>query len=187
MSNLSTQMADALLAAGNAAGNASGQGQYLSFALGEETYAIGILAIKEIIEFDKLTQVPGMPASVRGVINLRGMVVPVIDLAHRLWAGTGRAQTETTRRSCVVIVEVRGEGTVPQTLGLLVDGVNEVLDLPAADIQPAPSFGVGAQGRLISGMGKLREQFILILDAAKLVDATELRNQMHEVIEAQGQ
>jgi purine-binding chemotaxis protein CheW len=187
MSNISTQMADALLAAGNA----SGQGQYLSFALGEETYAIGILAIKEIIETGKLTQVPGLPECVRGVINLRGMVVPVIDLAARLWAGSGRAQSETRQRSCVVIVELdtRTEpaGGMPQTLGLLVDGVNEVLDLPAADILPAPSFGTGTQGRLISGMGKLREQFILILDARKLVDVTEMQGQMPGLIAAQAQ
>lgn len=183
MSNISTQMADALLAAGNTAAS----GQYLSFSLGQETYAIGILAIKEIIEFDKLTQVPGMPGCVRGVINLRGMVVPVIDLAARLWASTGRGASQTTRRTCVVIVEVRGkaheEGGAPQTLGLMVDGVNEVLDLAAADIQSAPAFGAGPQGSLISGMGKLRDDFILILDAGKLVDV----GQVHEALQAQAQ
>ena len=109
--------------------------QYLTFMLAGEMFAIGILAIKEIIEYHSLTEVPMMPACVRGVINLRGAVVPVVDLLARF----GRPSSAATKRTCVVIVETDSEGE-RQVLGLVVDAVNEVLDIAAADIEPPPSF-----------------------------------------------
>jgi purine-binding chemotaxis protein CheW len=145
------------------------QSQYLTFMLGGETFAIGILAIKEIIEFDKLTTVPMMPRFVRGVINLRGAVVPVIDLSARF----GREVTTAGRRTCIVIVEVAaGEGS--QDVGVLVDAVNEVLEIPAAQIEPAPAFGARVRSEFIAGMGKVDGKFVIILNTAHVLSAEEM-------------
>ena len=112
------------------------QQQYLTFVLGGETYAMGILTIKEIIEYGNITEIPRMPDFIRGVINLRGAVVPVIDLAARF----GKRVTNITRRTCIVIVEV-ANGEETQDIGVMVDTVNEVLDIPDNEIEPAPAFG----------------------------------------------
>jgi purine-binding chemotaxis protein CheW len=145
------------------------QSQYLTFMLGGEVLAIGILAIKEIIEYDKLTTVPMMPRHVRGVINLRGAVVPVIDLSSRF----GRAATEPSRRTCIVIVEIAGAGE-KQVAGVLVDAVNEVLDIPATEIEPPPAFGVRVRGEFIAGMGKVQGRFVIILDVDHALSAEEV-------------
>jgi len=156
-----------LLALADAQGNE--QQQYLTFMLGGETFAIGILAIKEIIEFDKLTTVPMMPRFVRGVINLRGAVVPVIDLSARF----GRAATTAGKRTCIVIVEVQsGEGS--QDVGVLVDAVNEVLEIPAGEIEPAPAFGARVRSEFIAGMGKVGGKFVIILNVAHVLSAEEM-------------
>src|ERR1700761_7288546 len=121
-------------------------GQYLSFVLGTETFAIGIMAIKEIIEYASLTEVPLMPTYVRGVINLRGAVVPVLDLPVRF----GKAASAVTKRTCIVIVEVV-LGSERHILGLVVDAVNAVLDIPAGDIEPPPAFGASIRTEFIQG------------------------------------
>jgi purine-binding chemotaxis protein CheW len=144
-------------------------GQYLIFTLAGETLAIGILAIKEIIEYGELTEVPMMPEAVRGVINLRGAVVPVIDLAARF----GRARTEVSRRTCIVIVEVEEQDS-RHDVGVIVDTVNEVLEIPPADIEPAPSFGAKIRTDFIAGMGKVAGRFVIILDIAKVLCLDEL-------------
>ncbi|AKJ27673.1 chemotaxis protein CheW [Caldimonas brevitalea] len=133
--------------------------QYLTFMLGGEAFAIGILSIKEIIEYQGLTTVPMMPECVRGVINLRGAVVPVIDLQARL----GRRSSEVTKRTCIVIVEVQGEDE-RQVVGVVVDVVNEVLEIAPADIEPAPTFGARIRTDFIAGMGKVRGKFVILLD-----------------------
>jgi purine-binding chemotaxis protein CheW len=133
--------------------------QYLTFMLGTEVFAIGILAIKEIIEYHSLTVVPMMPAAIRGVINLRGSVVPVIDLAVRF----ARRQSEVTKRTCIVIVEVESEGE-RKDIGVVVDAVNQVLDISAAEIEPAPLFGAKLRTDFIRGMGKVKDKFIVLLD-----------------------
>ena len=143
--------------------------QYLTFSLREETFAMGILAIKEIIEYGPLTPVPMMPTCVRGVINLRGRVVPVIDLAVRF----GREQTVPNRRTCIVIVEV-GSRDERQDLGVMVDAVNQVVELPARDIEPAPGFGTKVRAEFIAGMGKLNGEFVIILDVARVLSADDL-------------
>src|ERR1700761_3901730 len=125
---------------------ASQAGQYLSFVLGTETFAIGIMAIKEIIEYASLTEVPMMPAYVRGVINLRGAVVPVLDLPVRF----GKASSAVTKRTCIVIIDVV-LGSERQTLGLVVDAVNAVLDVPSSDIEPPPAFGASIRTEFIQG------------------------------------
>lgn len=142
---------------------------YLTFRLREETFAIGILAIKEIIEYAPPTPVPMMPKCVRGVINLRGRVVPVIDLGVRF----GREETVPSRRTCVVIVEVGAVGE-RQDLGVLVDAVNQVLELPAKNIEPAPGFGTKVRAELIAGMGKLDGELVIILDVDRVLSADDL-------------
>ena len=143
--------------------------QYLTFMLGTEVFAIGILAIKEIIEYDKLTKVPMMPRSVRGVINLRGAVVPVVDLSTRF----GREPAEASKRTCIVIVETAFEGR-KQVTGVLVDAVNEVLDIPDGDIEPVPNMGSHALSDFIAGMGKVGGQFVIILNAAHVLATDEI-------------
>lgn len=143
--------------------------QYLTFNLGGELFAISILSIREIIEYTQLTLVPMMPSYIRGVINLRGSVVPVVDLLARF----GQGGTDLKRRTCVVIVEVPGEQGV-QELGVLVDGVNEVLEIPATDVEPPPSFGVRIRNEFISGMGKVGERFVILLDVAHALAVADL-------------
>ena len=138
--------------------------QYLTFMLGGEAFAIGILAIKEIIEYGHLTEVPMMPASVRGVINLRGAVVPVMDLQARF----GRPASEVTKRTCIVIVET-GDADDGQVIGVVVDAVNEVLELPASDIEPPPSFGSAIRSDFVCGMAKVRGKFVIVLDVANVL------------------
>jgi purine-binding chemotaxis protein CheW len=151
-----------------ASGNQEPQ-QYLTFVLGGETFAIGILRIKEIIEFEGLTTVPMMPSCIRGVINLRGAVVPVLDLSARF----GRKSTEATRRTCIVIVEVEADGA-HQDIGVIVDAVNEVLEIPGTEIEPAPSFGTKLRPDLIRGMGKVGGRFVIILDTDRVLSTDEI-------------
>ncbi len=145
------------------------QGQYLTFLLGGEMFAIGILGIKEIIEYGSLTTVPMMPEFIRGVINLRGAVVPVVDLSARF----GRQSTEVTRRSCIVIIEAEAESE-KHDVGVVVDSVSEVLEIPDAEIEPAPSFGAKIRSDFIHGMGKVGGKFVIILDADKVLSVDEM-------------
>jgi purine-binding chemotaxis protein CheW len=156
-------------AAPSAAAAAQEPLQYLTFVLGSETFAIGILCIKEIIEFSGLTTVPMMPACIRGVINLRGSVVPVLDLSARF----GRALTVATRRTCIVIVEVEADG-VRQDIGVIVDAVNEVLEIAGEDIEPAPAFGTLLRPDLIRGMGKVDGRFVIILDTDRVLSQGDI-------------
>lgn len=144
--------------------------QYLTFMLGNDAYAIGILSIKEIIEYTTMTEVPLMPACVRGVINLRGAVVPVMDLQVRF----GQSTSPVTKRTCIVIVEVQGpEGQ--QVMGVVVDAVNEVLDIDASDIEPPPAFGTRIRTDFISGMGKVRGKFVILLKVNRVLDLDDLQ------------
>ncbi|HEY4211938.1 MAG TPA: chemotaxis protein CheW [Steroidobacteraceae bacterium] len=133
--------------------------QYLTFMVGGEVFAMGILAIKEIIEYADLTPVPMMPDYLRGVINLRGSVVPVVDLALRF----GKASSAVTKRTCIVIIEY-GADTERQDIGVVVDAVNAVLDIPAHEIEPAPAFGTRLRTDFISGMGKVNGKFVILLN-----------------------
>ena len=151
----------------NKAANAAADGQsaqYLTFMLGGEAFGIGIMAVKEIIEFSGLTEVPMMPDAIRGVINLRGAVVPVMDLAARF----GRPQSVAGKRTCIVIVELEHDGE-RQLTGVVVDAVSAVLDIPAADIEPAPSFGTRIRGDFIAGMGKLNGKFVILLNVQQVL------------------
>ena len=143
--------------------------QYLTFSLGGDMFAIGILHIKEIIEYGTLTTVPMMPEFIRGVINLRGAVVPVVDLSARF----GRHATDISRKTCIVIIEVQTqEGK--QDVGVIVDAVSEVLEIPAAEIEPAPSFGAKIRVDFISGMGKIDGRFVIILNVDRVLSVDEM-------------
>lgn len=152
------------------AGVSAAPHQYLTFAVGSESHAARIDAIREILEVPSLTVVPLMPAFVRGVINLRGAVVPVIDLAARIERGA----TEIGRRSCVVVVEVGGEHGAPLVLGVLVDAVHEVLDIAGSDIEPAPALGTRIDARFIRGMAKVAKRLIVVLDLGRVLAQDEL-------------
>ncbi len=146
------------------------QQQYLTFLLSGEMFAIGILNIKEIIEYGTLTEVPMMPQFIRGVINLRGSVVPVIDLSARF----GRKATEISRRTCIVIIEIDvGEG-VRQDIGAVVDSVSEVLEIPRSEIEPPPAFGARIRSDFIRGMGKVAGKFVILLDVDKVLSIEEM-------------
>lgn len=157
--------------------------QYLTFQLGGESFAIDILDIREIIEFSSLTGVPLMPAFLRGVINLRGAVVPVVDLSIRF----GRKSTQIAPQTCVVILEIAHEEEM-QLIGMLVDAVSEVVEIADADIEPPPSFGSMLRPDFIHGMGKVGGHFVVILNVdyvlsidemAMLSDMTEMQ-ESHE-------
>lgn len=145
------------------------QHQYLTFLLGQEMFAIGILAIREIIEYGSVTEVPMTPPFIRGVINLRGAVVPVVDMAVRF----GREVQENTKRTCIVIVET-DTPKGPQEMGIVVDAVSEVLEIPAGDIEPPPEFGARIRIDFIRGMGKINGKFVVLLDVNRVLSIDEV-------------
>ncbi len=147
----------------------TGTTQYLTYKLGEEVFALDIGKVREVLDFTTVTKVPRTPEFMRGVINLRGSGVPVVDLRLKF----GMTKTEKTVNTCVIIVEVSvdGETTV---LGCLADSVQEVLDLDAGQIEPAPRIGTKLRTEFIKGMGKRNEQFIIILDVDHIFSADEL-------------
>lgn len=144
-------------------------GQYLTFSLGNEVYALGILNIKEIIDYGHLTDVPMMPSFVRGVINLRGSVVPVIDLKARF----GKGFSDIAKRTAIVIIEAACDHGW-QYIGIIVDTVNEVVDISQQDIEPPPSYGAEIHLDFISGMAKHGEGFIILLNVNRVLTADEM-------------
>jgi len=147
-------------------------GQYLTFVLTGEVYALGILNIKEIIDYGHLTEVPMMPSFVRGVINLRGSVVPVVDLAARF----GKGSTQIAKRTSIVIVETDGDCDAGgrQDIGIIVDAVNEVVNISRQDIEPPPTFGTGIRLDFISGMAKRNGHFIILLNVNRVLSVDEM-------------
>lgn len=143
--------------------------QYLTFTLGGEMFAVGILNVKEIIEYGNLTQIPMMPPFIRGVINLRGAVVPVVDLAARF----GNATSTVQRRTCIVIAEVV-QDDARHDIGIMVDAVSEVIEIAASEIEPPPSFGARIRADFIAGMGKVAGQFVIILEIQKVLSVDEM-------------
>jgi len=145
------------------------QHQYLTFVLGRETFALGILCIKEILEYTPPTEVPMMPSFIRGVVNLRGAAVPVVDLCTRF----GRVSAPVGKKTCIVIVEANSGGE-SHVLGVVVDAVNEVLEIPNTEIEPPPSFGSSIRTDFIQGMGKVRGKFVIILDVERVLSIDEM-------------
>ncbi len=149
-------------------------GQYLTFVLAGEIYAFGILNIKEIIDYGNLTEVPMMPSFVRGVINLRGSVVPVVDLSARF----GKGNTQIAKRTGIIIVETvhDGEDSGQQDIGIIVDAVNEVVDINQQEIEPPPSFGAGIRPDFITGMAKRNNRFVILLNVDRVLSVEEMVN-----------
>ncbi len=142
--------------------------QFLSFTIAGTDYGLPILKVKEILQFEGATPVPGTPPSIRGVINVRGSVVPVVDLAVKF----GKRETAPSKRTCVLVVEalVKNERLI---LGLIADAVNEVLDLPASAVEPPPAFGAGVKLDYLTGVGKVGRAFVLLLELDRLLSASE--------------
>lgn len=157
--------------------------QYLTFLLGGEVFAIEISQIREIIEFGGMTSVPLMPAFLRGVINLRGSVVPVVDLSIRF----GRTETRVNPQTCVVILELLHEEEI-QYVGVLVDSVSEVVEIANSDIEPPPTFGSMLRPDFIKGMGKINGRFVVLLDVNYVLSIEEMAQLGHvaEPVEAIG-
>ena len=146
-----------------------GSRQFLTFLLNGEMFAIDILSIKEIIEYGHVTPVPMMPNFIHGVINLRGAVVPVVYLSVRF----GHSATATTRRTCIVIIEAESDAG-KQDIGVIVDSVSEVLEIPDAEIEPPPSFGAKIRADFIGGMGKVDGRFVIILNVSRVLSIDEM-------------
>ncbi|HSM91996.1 MAG TPA: chemotaxis protein CheW [Anaeromyxobacteraceae bacterium] len=142
--------------------------QFLSFAIGDTHYGAPILKVKEILQFDGVTRVPGTPSAVRGVINVRGAVVPVVDLGVKF----GRPEVAETKRTCVLVVETAKDGEA-LTLGVIADAVNEVIDLGDGEIEPPPTFGSGIRLEHVTGMGKVGAGFVVLLDMDRVLTASE--------------
>ena len=143
--------------------------QYLSFTLGDEVFAMDIRTVREIIQHATLTVVPLMPPFVRGVINLRGSVVPVIDLQSRF----GRGRAVVGKKTCTIVFDASSEGEKLE-LGLLVDAVSEVITIPADQIEPPPQFGTTIRREFIQGLGKVHGNFIVILEPSRALDVDEM-------------
>ena len=145
--------------------------QYLTFMLGGEMFSISILSIKEIIWYANLTEVPMMPACIRGVINLRGAVVPVMDLSNRF----GKPSTPVVKSTCIVIIEVptANEGE-HQAMGVVVDSVQAVLEIPVSEIEPAPSFGAKIRPDFIEGIAKVNGKFVILLNVNRVLSMQEV-------------
>ena len=143
--------------------------QYLTFKLDDEVFALDISKVREVLDFTKVTKVPRTPEFMRGVINLRGSVVPVVDLRLKF----GMSQTERKVNTCIIIVEVTVD-TETAVLGALADSVQEVLDLEPKDIEPAPRIGTRLNTEFINGMGKQGNNFIIILDIDKIFSSGDL-------------
>jgi purine-binding chemotaxis protein CheW len=144
-------------------------GQYLTFMLAEGVFAIDIVSVREIIQFGQMTEVPLMPDFVRGVINLRGAVVPVIDLQARL----GKSLSNVNKKTCIVIFDAFREGERIE-LGLMVDAVSAVIEIPTDQIEKPPQFGTTVRRDFIKGMGKVDDRFIIILEPEKALDVDEM-------------
>jgi purine-binding chemotaxis protein CheW len=147
------------------------QEQYLTFLMAGEEYAIGILKVKEIIEYDTVTTVPKTPRWVRGVINLRGTVVPVLELGLKF----GLEERPVTKTTCIVIVEgqVGGQSSL---MGVLADAVSQVMEIAAEDIREVPAFGTRINVDYLQGMAQLGKKFVLLLDIDKVLSADEAQD-----------
>ena len=145
--------------------------QFLTFHLGNEIYGIEVNNVREVIEYENVHEIPMVPEFIRGVINLRGEVVPVIDLSYRFY----KTKCEETKFTCIVIVELEEENET-LLIGFVIDAINAVTDIPDDSIEPTPGFGAKIRADFISGVGKVRDKFIILLNLGKVLDVEELSN-----------
>jgi purine-binding chemotaxis protein CheW len=143
--------------------------QFLTFMLGKETFAVDISTVREVLELTAVTHIPRTPTFMRGVINLRGNAVPVVDMRQKL----GMSAQKDTVETCIIIVEIDFEGDIT-VMGALVDSVNEVFEMGENDIEPAPKMGAAVDASYIKGMGRQDNEFIIIMDIGKIFSAEEL-------------
>ena len=163
----SPQVESANIAVQSAAMNK--EGKYLTFALANEEYGLEILKVRELIGYMEITNVPQTPMFVKGVINLRGQVIPIVDLRLKF----GMEEAEVTEQTCIIVVEITQDGRAFQT-GIVVDHVQEVLDIKADQIEDAPQFGSSVDTDFISGMGKIGEDVKIMLDINKVLGGDDL-------------
>ena len=142
-------------------------GKYLTFFLGGETYGIPVLKVREIISMLPITQVPQVPAYMKGVINLRGKVIPVVDLRAKF----SMHEAEATSSTCIVVVQIQGSENQTKLIGLIVDAVEEVANIAQADIEPAPDFGGTISVQYIPGMAKIKGAVKSLLDIDQIIAA----------------
>jgi purine-binding chemotaxis protein CheW len=146
--------------------------QYLTFGIGEKIFAVGILKVNEIIEVSRVTALPMMPEFVRGVINLRGEAVPVVDLAARI----AERATEINKRSCIVLVDVQDDDDEEgHAVGMLVDGVREIVEISESALQPAPDLGEDFSSEFVVGMGRVGEGFVVLLDVNHMLSTEQVK------------
>ena len=163
--------AGTLSASGETVGLQSREGKYLTFSLANQEYGIGILEIREIIGMMPITAIPQAPGFVRGVINLRGKVIPIVDFRLKF----GMAGAEQTEKTCMIVVSVKGsQGEI--LIGLVVDSVSEVMNIKEADIENAPSFGTEMNTDFILGMAKINNGVKILLDIDRVLNVEEIQN-----------
>ncbi len=148
---------------------AAGTHKYLTFTLGEEAYGVDILRVQEIIGIMPVTRVPQTPSFVRGVINLRGRVIPVVDLRVKFDTGTA----EDTERTCIIVLQVSGKTS--SIMGAVVDEVSEVVDIANEQIEATPEFGGGIETDFVRGVGKIDNRVVMLLDIDKVLSASEVK------------
>ena len=158
----------------SAAGKHCASGKYLTFGLGTESYGVGVLRVREIIRQTDITPVPQMPAYVKGVINLRGKIIPIVDLRLKF----GLAEIKDTDQTCIIVVQVKQVSGVFNMMGLLVDAVEEVVNIGSADIEETPDFGSNVHTDYILGMAKVKNSVKILLDMDKVI-ACETLVQIH--------
>ena len=154
----------------SSAGAEEARHEFLTFFVQGEEYAVPLRRVREVIPYDTVTRVPQLPPAIRGVTNLRGAVVPVIDLAIKLLG----VETPVDKRTCIVLVEIAGEAGVRTAMGLMTEAVGQVLALAPADVIPPPSFGAPVRTEFLHGMGRLGKKFALLLEIDRLLRADEL-------------
>ncbi|MDH5444923.1 MAG: chemotaxis protein CheW [Gammaproteobacteria bacterium] len=153
--------------------------KFLTFRLNNTVYGVEITRIKEIIEYGGITRIPMTPPCIRGVINLRGNVVPVVDMAERLEVGH---ETDVSRRTCVIITEMEDEGE-KMDIGFVVDAVDQVVGIHEDHIEATPSFGTDVKSEFIAGMGNVNEKFVILLDVDTVFDVEALGTLVEQAIE----
>ena len=157
---------------GSGAAHSTGnQTQFISFAIGDDQYGVDIMAVREIKGWSDITHLPKQPEYVRGVINLRGQVIAVVDLRAKF----GMEKTERTEHTCIIVVEMVQEGRKLST-GIIVDKVSEVLNIAAENVEDAPAFGCGVKTDFIVGMGKIGQSVKILLDIDRVLSAAEVEH-----------
>ncbi|PLX50089.1 MAG: chemotaxis protein CheW [Desulfobulbaceae bacterium] len=147
-------------------------GKYLTFVLAEESYGIPILKVKEIIGMMKITEMPQMPSFMKGVVNLRDHIIPIIDLRQKF----AMPPADYTERTCIIVIEAERSEQQARTIGIIVDGVSEVVNIKEEQIEPAPAFAKDNDNRYILGMAKVDDDVKILLEIDKTLSSSEIKD-----------